>query len=181
MCFPELAQSPFADDSHSAIPFNGYTRILRALGQAWARTDLKARRSRSKPFYRLRASEAVAMARAAFIAAPKFERAAGNRMDRSPAGTPATGRASDSYATFFDRRQGGTMPDIDRAEKLVVALGQRIKCEQNEILRMIATSLRGVESHLPQIAVSSNPLLITYDWLGRAREHAAKSTTTPKR
>jgi hypothetical protein len=34
MCFPELAQSPFADDSHSAIPFNGYTRILRASGQA---------------------------------------------------------------------------------------------------------------------------------------------------
>jgi hypothetical protein len=53
MCFPELAQSPFTDDSHSAIPFNGYTRILRALGQAWAPTDLKARRSRSKHLYRL--------------------------------------------------------------------------------------------------------------------------------
>src|SRR5262245_16671264 len=34
MFFPELAQSLFADDSHSAIPFNGYTRILRARGQA---------------------------------------------------------------------------------------------------------------------------------------------------
>src|SRR5215471_14729077 len=34
MCFPELAQSPFADDSHSAIPFKGYTRILRASSQA---------------------------------------------------------------------------------------------------------------------------------------------------
>jgi hypothetical protein len=56
MCFPELAQSPFADDSHSAIPFNGYTRILRALGQAWAPTDLKARRSRSKLLYRLLAA-----------------------------------------------------------------------------------------------------------------------------
>jgi hypothetical protein len=48
------------------------------------------------------------------------------------------------------------MPDIDRAEKLIVTLGQRIS-EQNELLRMIATSLQGVESHLRQIAVSSNP------------------------
>jgi hypothetical protein len=32
--FPELAQSPFADDSHSAIPFKGHARILRALSQA---------------------------------------------------------------------------------------------------------------------------------------------------
>jgi hypothetical protein len=70
MCFPELAQSPFADDSHSAIPFNGYTRILRAFGQAWAPTDLKARRSRSKPLYRLLAPEARSMAQAALIAAP---------------------------------------------------------------------------------------------------------------
>jgi DdrB-like protein len=46
------------------------------------------------------------------------------------------------------------MSDID--EKLIVKLGQRIS-EQNEILRMIAASLRGVESHLRQIAVSSNP------------------------
>jgi DdrB-like protein len=57
---------------------------------------------------------------------------------------------------FFDQRQGGTMTDIDRAEKLIVTLGQRIR-EQNEILRMIATSLQSIESHLRQIAVSSNP------------------------
>jgi ssDNA-binding DdrB-like protein len=48
------------------------------------------------------------------------------------------------------------MPDIDRAEKLIVTLGQRIS-EQHKLLRMIATSLQGVESHLRQIAVSSNP------------------------
>src|SRR5262249_8777788 len=55
-----------------------------------------------------------------------------------------------------DRRQGGTMSDVDRAEKLIITLGKRIG-EQNEILRMIAASLQGVESHLRQIAVSSNP------------------------
>ena len=48
------------------------------------------------------------------------------------------------------------MPDIDRAEKLIVTLGQRIS-EQNKLLRMIATSLQGVESHLRQMAISSNP------------------------
>ena len=48
------------------------------------------------------------------------------------------------------------MSDMDRAEKLIVTLGQRIS-EQNEILRMIAASLQGVDSHLRQIAVSSNP------------------------
>ena len=46
------------------------------------------------------------------------------------------------------------MSDID--EKLIVKLGQRIS-EQNEILRMIAASLQGVESHLRQMAISSNP------------------------
>ena len=46
------------------------------------------------------------------------------------------------------------MSDVD--EKLIVKLGQRIS-EQNEILRMIATSLQGLESHLRQIAVSSTP------------------------
>jgi len=46
------------------------------------------------------------------------------------------------------------MSDID--EKLIVKLGQRIS-EQNGILRTIAASLQGVESHLRQIAVSSNP------------------------
>ncbi|HEU0176651.1 MAG TPA: single-stranded DNA-binding protein [Blastocatellia bacterium] len=64
------------------------------------------------------------------------------------------------------------MPDIDRTEKLIVALGQRIS-EQNELLRMIAASLQGVESHLRQIAVSSNPApnyqrllseYSTFDW-----------------
>jgi hypothetical protein len=52
-------------------------------------------------------------------------------------------------------------------------LGQRIS-EQNEILQMIAASLQGVESHLRQIAVSSNPApnyqrplseYTGYDWL----------------
>jgi DdrB-like protein len=64
------------------------------------------------------------------------------------------------------------MPDIDRAEKLIVTLGQRIS-EQNEILRMIAAGLQGVEGHLRQIAISSNtapnyqrPLseYPTFDW-----------------
>src|SRR5215510_4350280 len=48
----------------------------------------------------------------------------------------------------------GTMSDAD--EKLIVKLGQRMS-EQNEILRMIAASLEGVELHLRQIAISSNP------------------------
>ena len=47
------------------------------------------------------------------------------------------------------------MPEIDHAEKLIVTLGQRIG-EQNGILRTIAASLQGVESHLCQMAVSSN-------------------------
>jgi DdrB-like protein len=64
------------------------------------------------------------------------------------------------------------MPDIDRAERLIVTLGQRIN-EQNELLRMIATSLEGIESHLRQIAFSSNPApnyqrplseFLTFDW-----------------
>jgi hypothetical protein len=45
------------------------------------------------------------------------------------------------------------MSDVD--EKLIVKLGQRIT-EQTEILRMIAVSLRGVEAHLRQMAISSN-------------------------
>src|SRR5215510_11893970 len=48
------------------------------------------------------------------------------------------------------------MSDTDRTEKLIVTLGQRI-IEQNELLRMIAASLQGTESHLRQIAISSNP------------------------
>jgi hypothetical protein len=63
-------------------------------------------------------------------------------------------RASVSHAAFFNRRQGGN--DVGRRRKLIVKLGQRIS-EQNEILRMIAVSLQGVESHLRHIAVSSNP------------------------
>src|SRR5215475_2705839 len=47
-----------------------------------------------------------------------------------------------------------TMSETD--EKLIVKLGQRLN-EQNEILRMIAASLEGVELHLRQIAISSNP------------------------
>jgi hypothetical protein len=62
------------------------------------------------------------------------------------------------------------MSDVN--EQLIVKLGQRIS-EQNEILRTIAASLQGVESHLRQIAVSSNvapnyqrPLseYPTFDW-----------------
>jgi DdrB-like protein len=48
----------------------------------------------------------------------------------------------------------GTMSDVD--EKLIVKLGQRIT-EQTEILRMIAASLQGIEAHLRQMAISSNP------------------------
>jgi DdrB-like protein len=63
-----------------------------------------------------------------------------------------------------------TMSETD--EKLIVKLGRRMS-EQNEILRMIAASLQGVESHLRQMAVSSNtapnyqrPLseYPTFDW-----------------
>jgi hypothetical protein len=64
----------------------------------------------------------------------------------------------------------GTMSDAD--EKLIVRLGQRIT-EQTEILRMIAASLQGVEAHLRQMAISSNPApnyqrplseYLTFDW-----------------
>ena len=48
------------------------------------------------------------------------------------------------------------MSETDRSEKLIITLGQRVN-EQNEILQMIAASLQGVESHLRQMAVSSNP------------------------
>src|SRR5262249_3159037 len=48
------------------------------------------------------------------------------------------------------------MSDADRTEKLIVTLGQRMSA-LNELLQMIAESLQGVESHLRQIAVSSNP------------------------
>jgi len=64
------------------------------------------------------------------------------------------------------------MLDLDHAEKLIVTLGQRIG-EQNGILRTIAASLQSIESHLRQIAVSSNPApnyqrplseYLTFDW-----------------
>jgi len=47
------------------------------------------------------------------------------------------------------------MSNIDHAEKLIVALGQRIS-EQNEMLRMIAASLQGIESNFRQLAILSN-------------------------
>ncbi len=64
------------------------------------------------------------------------------------------------------------MPDKDQAEKLIVTLGQRIS-EQNRILRTIAASLQGIEAHLRQMAISSNPApnyhrplseYLTFDW-----------------
>jgi DdrB-like protein len=61
-----------------------------------------------------------------------------------------------AHMAFFDQGQGGTMSETDRSEKLIITLGQRVS-EQNELLRMIAASLQGVESHLRQMAVSSNP------------------------
>src|SRR5215467_11636464 len=73
---------------------------------------------------------------------------------------------------FFNRRRGEMMSDKDHAEKLIVTLGQRIG-EQNGILRTIAASLQGLESHLRQIALSSNPApnyqrplseYLTFDW-----------------
>ena len=48
------------------------------------------------------------------------------------------------------------MSDMDRTEKLIVTLGQRLSA-LNELLQMIAESLQGIESNLRQIAVSSNP------------------------
>jgi hypothetical protein len=68
----------------------------------------------------------------------------------------ATCRASGPRATYVNQQREGAMSEMDRSEKLIVTLGQRIG-EQNEILQMIAASLQGVESHLRQIAISSNP------------------------
>jgi hypothetical protein len=45
---------------------------------------------------------------------------------------------------------------MDGAEKLIVTLGQRLSA-LNELLQMIAESLQDIESHLRQIAISSNP------------------------
>lgn len=44
----------------------------------------------------------------------------------------------------------------DRIEKLITALGQRMNA-LNKTLHMIAESLQDIESHLRQIAISSNP------------------------
>ena len=44
----------------------------------------------------------------------------------------------------------------DHVEKLITALGQRLKV-QNEIMQAIAVSLTEIESHLRQLAISSNP------------------------
>jgi DdrB-like protein len=65
---------------------------------------------------------------------------------------PSTSSGSNGFLHICDKEVN--MSDID--EKLIVKLGQRLS-EQNELLRMIAESLRGVEAHLLQIAVSSNP------------------------
>jgi DdrB-like protein len=48
------------------------------------------------------------------------------------------------------------MSDTDFVEKLITALGQRIN-GHNQILQMIAESLQGIEFHLRQMAISSNP------------------------
>jgi hypothetical protein len=44
----------------------------------------------------------------------------------------------------------------DRIEKLITVLGQQVNA-LNKTLQMIAASLQGLESHLRQIALSSNP------------------------
>jgi hypothetical protein len=44
----------------------------------------------------------------------------------------------------------------DRIEKLITALGQRMNA-LNKTLHIIAESLQDIESHLRQIAISSNP------------------------
>jgi ssDNA-binding DdrB-like protein len=44
----------------------------------------------------------------------------------------------------------------DRIERLITVLGQRMN-GMNKTLQMIAESLQGVESHLREMAVSSNP------------------------
>jgi hypothetical protein len=44
----------------------------------------------------------------------------------------------------------------DRIEKLIIVLGQRMNA-LNKTLQLIAANLQGVESHLRQMAISSNP------------------------
>jgi DdrB-like protein len=55
-----------------------------------------------------------------------------------------------------DTTQSEPQSGNDRIEKLITTLGQRIKT-QNEIMQAIAVSLQEMESHLRQIAISSNP------------------------
>jgi hypothetical protein len=52
--------------------------------------------------------------------------------------------------------KGGTMPETDHFEKLIVTLGQRIS-QQNDIFLTIAERLQEIELHLRQLAISSNP------------------------
>ncbi len=47
-------------------------------------------------------------------------------------------------------------PMIDRQDKLIVALGQRLNA-QNEILHLIAERLQSIDVSLRQIALASNP------------------------
>jgi len=49
-----------------------------------------------------------------------------------------------------------TSQSDDRIEKLITVLGQRMNA-LNKTVQMIAESLQDIESHLRQIAVSSNP------------------------
>jgi DdrB-like protein len=48
------------------------------------------------------------------------------------------------------------MSDMDRTEKLIVTLGQRMSA-LNELLQMIAESLQAVELRLREMSISSNP------------------------
>jgi hypothetical protein len=49
-----------------------------------------------------------------------------------------------------------TVPGNDHLKQLLVALERRTE-GQSEMLHLIAESLQGIESHLRQIALSSNP------------------------
>jgi hypothetical protein len=55
-----------------------------------------------------------------------------------------------------DTTQSEPQSGNDRIEKLITTLGQRLNT-QNEIMQAIAVSLQEIESHLRQIAISSNP------------------------
>ena len=55
-----------------------------------------------------------------------------------------------------DAPQRTSPVDIDRIEKLVIALGQRTAA-QNEMLQTIAECLIGIDASLRQMALASNP------------------------